>query len=84
MDWITLIGLLAATGTTTAFLPQVIKAVRSRRTSDISLVMYIIFIVGLLLWIVYGVLTIDVPVIVANFITVFLALIVLSLKLEYG
>ena len=84
MDWITLIGLLAATGTTTAFLPQVIKAVRSRRTSDISLVMYIIFIVGLLLWIVYGVLPIDVPVIVANFITVFLALIVLSLKLEYG
>ena len=84
MDWITLIGLLAAAGTTTAFLPQVIKAVRTRRTSDISLVMYIIFIVGLLLWIVYGVLTIDVPVIVANFITVFLALIVLSLKLKYG
>ena len=84
MHWITIIGLLAATCTTIAFLPQVIKTVKTKKTKDISLLMYIILTTGILLWVVYGLLTIDLPIILANSITFVLALIVVMLKIIHG
>jgi MtN3 and saliva related transmembrane protein len=84
MHWITIIGLLAATCTTIAFLPQVIKTVKTKETKDISLLMYIILTTGILLWVVYGLLTMDLPIILANSITFVLALIVLMLKIIHG
>ena len=84
MHWITIIGLLAATCTTIAFLPQVIKTVKTKETKDISRLMYIILTTGILLWVVYGLLTIDLPIILANTITFVLALIVLMLKIIHG
>ena len=84
MPWITIIGLLAAACTTIAFLPQVIKTVKTKKTKDISLLMYIILTTGILLWVVYGLLTIDLPIILANSITFVLALIVLMLKIIHG
>ena len=84
MHWITIIGLLAAACTTIAFLPQVIKTVKTKKTNDISLLMYVILTTGILLWVVYGLLTIDLPIILANSITFVLALIVLMLKIIHG
>ena len=84
MTWITLIGLFAATCTTIAFLPQVIKAVKSKHTKDISVWMYLIFIIGLLSWLTYGILIQDIPLIIANAITFLLAGWVLILKIKYG
>jgi MtN3 and saliva related transmembrane protein len=84
MHWITIIGLLAAACTTIAFLPQVIKTVKTKETKDISLLMYVILTTGILLWVVYGLLTIDLPIILANSITFVLALIVLMLKIIHG
>ena len=84
MHWITIIGLLAATCTTIAFLPQVIKTVKTKKTNDISLLMYVILTTGILLWVVYGLLTIDLPIILANSITFVLALIVVMLKIIHG
>ena len=84
MHWITIIGLLAAACTTIAFLPQVIKTVKTKKTNDISRLMYIILTTGILLWVVYGLLTIDLPIILANSITFVLALIVLMLKIIHG
>ena len=84
MPWITIIGLLAAACTTIAFLPQVIKTVKTKKTKDISLLMYVILTTGILLWVVYGLLTIDLPIILANSITFVLALIVLMLKIIHG
>ena len=81
MHWITIIGLLAAVCTTIAFLPQVIKTVKTKKTKDISMLMYIILTTGILLWVVYGLLTIDLPIILANSITFVLALIVVMLKI---
>jgi len=63
MNWITVIGLLAATCTTVSFLPQVIKIVKTKKTSDISLLMYVVLTTGILLWVMYGLLIIDLPVI---------------------
>lgn len=83
MDWITVIGFGAAILTTIAFLPQVIKTWKEKETKDISLVMYVIFVLGVALWLTYGILLKNPPMIFANIITIILASTVLILKLKY-
>jgi MtN3 and saliva related transmembrane protein len=79
-----LLGLIAATCTTFAFLPQVIKTWQTRSTKDISLGMFLVLVVGILLWLAYGLIIVDVPLITANVVTLFLAGIILLFKLRYG
>ena len=83
MDYVTIIGFVAAICTTSAFLPQAIKAVKTKSTKDISLMMYILFCIGILLWLVYGLYINSYPVIIANMATIILAAIVLFMKLKY-
>jgi MtN3 and saliva related transmembrane protein len=78
------IGLAAAFLTTISFLPQVYRSLRTRDTRSISLSMYTLFTLGIALWLVYGMLIHDLPVMLANGVTLVLALIVLALKLRYG
>jgi MtN3 and saliva related transmembrane protein len=80
----TLIGLLAATCTTGSFLPQVIRAWRTRSTRDVSALMFVLLVTGNSLWLLYGALIGDLPIIVANLITITLVAIILALKLRYG
>jgi len=80
-DWI---GSMAATLTTTAFVPQVWLVLRTRHTKDISLSMYAIFTCGVAMWLVYGILLVSWPMIIANVITVCLAGTVLLMKLHFG
>ena len=75
------IGFVAAVSTTLSFVPQVLQSYRSRDVSGISLGMYSIFTFGVGLWLLYGVLTRDWPVIIANALTFVLALSILGLKL---
>lgn len=84
MTLITLIGFAAAFCTTWAFLPQVVKTIRTRDTSAISLGMYIVFTLGLILWLIYGILKADIPIITANVITLILCSMVLILKMRHG
>lgn len=84
MTAIFIIGLLAATLTTTAFLPQVIKAHQTRHTKDLSLAMYFLTAGGLVLWTVYGILLAAPPIILANTITLVLCSYLLYLKLRHG
>lgn len=83
MNWITLLGISAGVLTTISFLPQVIKTWKTKHTKDISLSMYSIFVVGVLLWLVYGIVRQDIPIILANSVTVLLAGFVLIMKLIY-
>ena len=76
------IGSMAAVCTTLAFVPQVIQSWRTRDLSGISLPMYTIFTTGVLLWLIYGILIRDWPVIIANAVTAILASVVLLLKLK--
>ncbi len=78
------IGLAAATCTTVSFLPQVIKAWRSHSTHDISAGMFALLVVGNGLWLLYGLLIGDLPLVLANLITVTLVAAILALKLRYG
>jgi len=55
MPTIEIIGLIAATLTTACFIPQVYKVWKEKSTKDISLVMYIVFMIGLALWLYYGI-----------------------------
>jgi len=81
---IEIIGFIAACFTTISFLPQVIKAHNSKHTKDLSLEMFVLFSIGLMLWIVYGINLNSVPVIAANSVTLLLSLYLIYLKVKYG
>lgn len=80
MNFADYIGGFAATCTTIAFIPQAIQSYRTRDLSGISLPMYGIFTIGVALWLIYGLLKEDWPIIIANTITVALSAMILILK----
>lgn len=75
------IGIIAAVLTTSAFLPQAIRTIKIRETESLSLTMYLLMSVGNLLWLVYGILSDSIPVILANAITVCFVVIILIFKI---
>lgn len=79
-----IVGTLAATLTTVAFVPQAIKTWKSRHARDLSLGMFLLFTLGVLGWLAYGVLIGSWPIIIANAITTVLAGSILFFKLRYG
>jgi MtN3 and saliva related transmembrane protein len=81
---IKLLGFAAATCTTVAYAPQFIKVWRTRSTQDISLGMFLVMVVGIMLWLLYGLLSEDAPLIAANGVTIVLAGGILLMKLKYG
>ncbi|MGZ3874002.1 MAG: SemiSWEET transporter [Mucilaginibacter sp.] len=83
MNIVTVIGLLAAFGTTVSFLPQAVKTIRTKNTSGISLSMYALFTAGTLLWLIYGLMAGSLPVTMANAVTFIFASIILVYKIIY-
>ena len=77
------IGFFAALCTTIAFLPQAIKVYQTKSTKDISLLMFLIFTIGVFSWLIYGLIINDYPVILANAITLILSLFILLYKIKY-
>jgi MtN3 and saliva related transmembrane protein len=77
-----LIGSAAGTLTTLAFVPQVLKAWRTQSVEDLSVWMLVTFTTGVGLWVLYGVKTHALPLIVTNGATLFLALMLLGMKLR--
>lgn len=83
MNPVTLLGFLAGTLTTLAFLPQVLKTWRSKSSKDLSLGTLSMFCTGVILWLVYGILGKDLPIIVANSVTLVFVLTSFVLTLLY-
>ncbi|SIP94937.1 SemiSWEET family sugar transporter [Maribacter ulvicola] len=83
MDGIEILGLVAATFTTGAFVPQVYKTWKEKSTKDISFTMYTILLIGAIMWIVYGFSLQSLPIIIANLATAVLLLIMLILKVRH-
>ncbi len=83
LNYIDLFGFLAALLTTIAFLPQLYKTWQTKSADDVSLVMLILFITGLLCWIIYGIKINSLPILVANIITFIFNLSILVLKISY-
>jgi MtN3 and saliva related transmembrane protein len=74
----------AATLTTAAFLPQALHIIRYKDTRAISLHMYVAFATGVFLWMVFGLMIGNLPIVISNAITLGLALAIIAMKLKYG
>ena len=75
------IGYIAAFLTTFAFVPQALHSWQTRDLSGVSLPMYSVFSLGVLAWLIYGVMIVSWPIIAANSVTLILACAVLGLKI---
>ena len=80
---ITAVGLLAAFCTTASFVPQAIKTIKTKDTSGISLAMYSLFAFGTVVWFIFGLLSQDIPVSIANGVTLVFSCIILGYKVKY-
>ncbi len=83
MPYIDLLGYIAACLTTFSFIPQALKTIRTKDVSGISLTMYGCFTAGVALWLVYGFMLGAWPIVIANIITLSLALSIFWMKLKY-
>jgi MtN3 and saliva related transmembrane protein len=83
MKPITILGLFAGILTTISFLPQVIKTWKTKSAKDVSFGMVSIYIFGACMWLIYGFLSKDVPIIMTNFFGLVLNAIILFLKFKY-
>ena len=83
-NFIDTFGFLAALLTTIAFLPQLYKTWQSKSADDVSLIMLILFITGLVFWIIYGLKINSIPILVANIITFIFNFSILILKITYS
>nr|WP_276557330.1 SemiSWEET transporter [Prosthecomicrobium hirschii] len=81
---IEVIGIIAALCTTLCWLPQTIRVIRLRDTSSLSLATFSIFVIGIVLWLAYGIMIMSWPLILANVFTLALNGTILALKLRYG
>jgi len=84
MPLIDIIGYAAGTLILISIIPQIIKSWRTKSTKDLSLSRYIIYVTGVLLWLIYGLVLVNGPIIVINSINLSLASSVLYLKIRYG
>ncbi len=82
MDSTTLIGIVAAILTTSAFVPQALKTWKTKSTGDLSLPMYLLMFTGIFLWLIYGIIKNDWPIILANGVSFCLAFIILFFKIK--
>ena len=76
-------GYFAAILTTSAFLPQLIKTIKTKKADDVSLTTLIMFIVGVFSWIIYGYKISSLPILIANLITLILNLFILISKIYF-
>jgi MtN3 and saliva related transmembrane protein len=78
-----IIGLMAGLLTTISFVPQVVKTWRSKSAKDLSLVMFLLYCTGMLLWTIYGFMLNELPLILWNIITLVLSLVILFFKIKF-
>lgn len=82
MDITSIIGNIAAALTTISFLPQAIKTIKTKDTGGLSLPMYFMFVSGVSLWLIYGMMNKQMPIIIGNLVTLLLAGIILGFMLN--
>lgn len=78
-----IIGILAGILCTISFIPQVIKIFRTKQARDLSLVTFIVFFIGIALWLIYGLLIKELPIILANVVGLILVLLIIVMKVKY-
>lgn len=84
MDTSTLVGFVAGLFTTLAFIPQVLKIWHTKSAKDVSIIAFAAFTIGVALWLIYGILQDEPPMILWNAVTLALAAAILAMKFRYG
>ena len=84
MDAVIILGLTAGVITSISFVPQILKAYQTKKLEDVSYTMYLILTIGLILWLMYGILIEEMPVIAANAFGVGCCLFTIGLKYLYS
>lgn len=82
-DVVSILGFVAAFCTTVSFIPQAVRVIKTRQIKDLSLGMYSLLNLGIVLWLVYGVVMDAWPIIIANAVTLVFTLIILILKIKF-
>ena len=77
-------GYFAAILTTVAFLPQLIKTLKTQKADDVSLITLIMFLTGVMSWVIYGYKISSLPILMANIITFILNLLILIFKINFA
>lgn len=83
MSTVTVLGIVAGTFTTLAFFPQVLRTWRTKSAEDLSFGTFGLFFAGVCLWLLYGILMNDLPIILSNVVTLVLAATILGLMIRY-
>jgi len=83
MFFVEMVGILAAIGTTSSFIPQAYRVFKTKKTEDLSLGMFLLFSGGTILWIIYGVLINSFPLVLANCVTFIMAFYILMMKIKH-
>jgi MtN3 and saliva related transmembrane protein len=83
MDTMQLVGIAAGLFTSVSMLPQVIKTIKEKKAEAISLKMLLVLITGLILWVVYGIMREDWPLIITNCLSILINLVMIFLRIKY-
>lgn len=83
MNSIDILGIVAGILTTSGFVPQIIKTYKTKKVRDISLLMFILLLSGLLLWLIYGIIEKNIPILFTNITAITYVVIILSMKIKY-
>ncbi|MFA6635939.1 MAG: SemiSWEET transporter [Candidatus Omnitrophota bacterium] len=81
--YVELVGFIAGICTTLSFIPQIVKMVKTGKVRDISFSMYLVLSFGIFLWLVYGVYIKELPIIMANGVSLVLCLVILAMKMIF-
>lgn len=83
MDGIQVFGFLAGIVTASGMMPQVIKTFKTKKAGELSIQMFLFYLVGFSMWITYGVIREDFPIIVTNSVSIVLTALMLYFKIRY-
>jgi len=83
VDYVMILGFAAGALTTLALLPQAVQSWKTKSTRDVSFAWIIVLVVGVALWLIYGILINSLPIMIANIFTLILSAIILILKIKY-
>lgn len=84
MNTTQIVGIVAGVLTAISMLPQLIKIIKEKKADDVSLIMLLVLLAGLAMWVTYGVLRDDMPIIVTNSFSLLLNISVVVLRIKYG
>jgi MtN3 and saliva related transmembrane protein len=84
LDTPRIIGLIAGILTTSSLLPQLIRTLKTKSAKDLSLGMFLFFVLGVVCWLIYGIMVGEWPIIAANVITLVMGMILLVCKIKFG